>query len=181
MALFAMPLTLHRDPQPPFPNSIIQNLHQSKQSKTASPKSKSYPPTKNSTSSSRSPQHHPIEEMCILTPYQFTCADPFGEHLCGDGYYFHARAVCHHKPSCTKFYTAPIMLETSCGVCVQGLRYECKSSKTPFERSPLTSFSLDSVSNICTDGDSSALDSDDVTSTSLGSGSEFAASGGVPL
>lgn len=115
--------------------------------------------------------------MCILTPYQFTCADPFGEHLCGDGYYFHIRAVCHHKPSCTKFYTAPIMLGTSCGICEQGIRYECEVAESPVEHGLLTLLSLESVSNICTDGDSSAPGSDDVTVPS-GSGSEFAASGG---
>ena len=62
--------------------------------------------------------------MCVLTPYQFTCADPFGEHVCGNGYYFHARAVCHRTPACTKFYTAPIMLGSSCESCEYSARYE---------------------------------------------------------
>lgn len=60
--------------------------------------------------------------MCILTPYAFTCASPFGAHLCGNGYYFHARTICARKATCTKFYTAPVMLKTTCGVCEQESR-----------------------------------------------------------
>jgi hypothetical protein len=74
----------------------------------------------NNTPSSQRPE----EAMCVLTPYQFTCADPFGDHVCGSGYYFHFHAVCHHTPACTKYYTAPIMLGTSCGVCEKVNRYD---------------------------------------------------------
>lgn len=75
--------------------------------------------TNNNTLTSQRPE----EAMCVLTPYQFTCADPFGDHVCGSGYYFHFRAVCHRTPACTKYYTAPIMLSTSCGVCEQVVGY----------------------------------------------------------
>lgn len=67
--------------------------------------------------------------MCVLTPYQFTCADPFGEHACGSGYYFHFRAMCQRTPACTKFYAAPILLSTSCGVCEQLTRYGSKETE----------------------------------------------------
>jgi hypothetical protein len=75
------------------------------------------------TSSSAATAHQAAETMCVLTPYQLTCADPFGEHLCGSGYYFHARTTCHRTPACTKFYTAPIMLDTSCQTCEKPTRY----------------------------------------------------------
>lgn len=74
--------------------------------------------------------HRAVEQaMCVLTPYQFTCADPFGEHACGSGYYFHARAICHRTPACTKFYTPPIMLSTSCGTCEHSTGYHSEGTK----------------------------------------------------
>jgi hypothetical protein len=93
------------------------------------PSSRTMPLCSNSCFSSRSSTNSntPISQkpqaMCVLTPHQFTCADPFGEHVCGSGYYFHFRAVCHCTPACTKYYTAPIMSSTSCGICEQVNRY----------------------------------------------------------
>lgn len=80
------------------------------------------PPLRTGTSSVAA-AHRTVEEMCVLTPYQFTCADPFGEHVCGSGYYFHVRNLCPSTPACTKYYTVPIMLSTSCGTCEQSTRY----------------------------------------------------------
>jgi hypothetical protein len=93
----------------------------------------------------KSAPHQKTITMCILTPYQFTCADPFGDHICGNGYYFHDRAVCHHKPACTKFYTAPIMLETSCGTCEQDIGYVRGCAKTSVGCSPNRSASKSSA------------------------------------
>lgn len=114
--------------------------------------------------------------MCVLTPYQFTCADPFGEHVCGSGYYFHVRTLCHRTPACTKFYTIPIMLSTSCGTCEQFTRCDShlRNAATSAEDSELTSFSLGG-SGKASLHDGHASVSDDTTTMSQGSGSTLGA------